>query len=155
MGTPERSLILERRFALALDAWGATPPERLLDLPQWDCELCSGPRGWGAQSPYRWPEGLHRCGVECAAGWHFVCLPCANQHRLAGDEPDGMSLRLLVCPDGLRVARALMDREKPNCETCQDEGITEIGGTEIGEPAEMVACGECAAGERVLEESRP
>lgn len=157
MGTPERSLILERRFALALDAWGTAPPEAFLDLPQWDCELCGGPRGWGAQSSYRWPEGLHRCDVKCANGWHFICFPCVAKHELTelDESRVGLAFRLQSCPDALRVAEALMGRTKPNCETCQDEGIVEVGGLIEGDPAKMAACGECVAGERVLEESRP
>lgn len=149
----EGRLVLDARLAAAIEAWGTGPPVEMLESEQWDCVLCLRTLNWGAASPYCWTEGLHRC--FCDNGWHFVCLPCANQHRLAGDEPGGLSLRLLVCPDGLRVARALMDEKKPDCETCHDEGITEVGGTEIGEPAKMVACGECEAGERVFEESRP
>lgn len=66
-----------------------------------------------------------------------------------------LAARLRMCPDGIHVAEALLGDFKPDCASCHDEGVVEAGGLIEGDPVRMAACGECAAGERVLEESRP
>lgn len=136
-------------------AWGGLPPTEILDLGPQSCELCGHQFYWGDDAINRFPNGLYRCDAECGQeGWHFVCRRCVDGRGLDAD-PDGLGCYLRECPDALRVAAALMGDFNPDCASCHDEGIVEIGGTTEGEPVRMAACGECAAGERVLEESRP
>ena len=110
--TPATSEAEAAALARARAAWGGrVPPSELFaDWPLLDthpCACCGEEFGPS-------PEGLRPCGG--CGDWHFVCYPCASQYSLdalvVGQSVFSTNLPLIICPDNLTVAQALMGEPK-------------------------------------------